>query len=58
MKIDWDQIWTDQEIWYQEKRNSFVCPECGHVDFLDNPTWDEEKEKIEELVSAQLAQDE
>ena len=54
-KISWKKIWDDYDIWVCERADEPKCATCGEV--KDQfPTWEQQQEKIKELVNAQLVQ--
>lgn len=48
-RINWSRIWWDFDVWYKEKERKLRCDKCGALT-LDEIEWDDQREKIKELV--------
>lgn len=51
--IDWKKIWDDFEYWLCKMEDTGRCESCGGSKYCF-PDWDEQKDKIQELVDGQV----
>lgn len=58
MKINWKKVWRDLEKWIQEREASAErCNCCGRRNVMEVfPEWEEQQDKIQELVNQQVSQ--
>lgn len=54
--IDWGRVWTDFDYWMDHPPKEEPCKTCGYAEpsHLCNPDWEDQQEKIEQLVNIQF----
>ena len=58
--FDWDQMWEDFQLWFSACEAAAAhnrCTECGGRSNHTSPSWEEQQDKIEELVEAEVVRD-
>lgn len=51
--INWKELWNDFENWLTEQEDSPICETCKTCTPCF-PSWDDQQEKIKQLVNAQI----
>ncbi len=51
--IDWEKLWNDFENWITEQEDIPSCETCGSSIYCF-PSWEDQKEKIQQLIDAQV----
>jgi len=51
MKINWKKLWEEFNKWHDVRDK---CDKCGSVKFDQSKDWDDQRIKIQQLVSNQL----
>lgn len=51
--IDWNKVWNEFNTWFNTQRKP-PCKTCGQRNLLDHPEWEDQQDKIQKLVNAQV----
>ena len=54
MRLNWKKIWNDLDEWVVKFEEASKCGHCKRK-YSDFPTWNDQQDKIEELVKAQIS---
>lgn len=53
-RIDWTKMWNDFDDWIDNERSkTSKCKTCDNINHVE-PDWEEQQDKIERLVNAQV----
>lgn len=56
MKINWTKLWEEYDLWWDNCKSK-RCKTCRHI-LGDYPEWEDQAEKIEQLVNEQMKETE